>query len=92
LLGFEQDCDATLAGLASPSLRPDDHVELLLVDQVLRRMPADLRIAWMLRKVEGLPLPEVAHACACSLATVKRRIAAADVEMARHVSFEEGTP
>jgi RNA polymerase sigma-70 factor (ECF subfamily) len=55
-------------------------------------MPADRRIAWMLRRVEGLALHEVASACSCSLATAKRRIAAADTDMARHVSFEEAAP
>ena len=63
LLGLDQEYDATLASLASPSLRPDDRAELALVDQVLRRMPADRRIAWMLRRVEGLALHDVASAC-----------------------------
>ncbi|HEY5957333.1 MAG TPA: RNA polymerase sigma factor [Polyangiaceae bacterium] len=92
LLGLDSDRDATLERLASPSLRPDDRAELALVDLVLKKMPADLRIAWMLRKVEGLALPEVASACACSLATIKRRIAAADVEMARHVALPGESP
>jgi RNA polymerase sigma-70 factor (ECF subfamily) len=84
--------DATLAALAAPALRPDDRVELALVDRMLHRMPADLRIAWMLRRVEGLPLAQVASVCACSLATAKRRVAAADAEVARHVSFREERP
>jgi RNA polymerase sigma-70 factor (ECF subfamily) len=92
LLGLDQEQDAALERLASPLLRPDDRAELALVDQVLRKMPADQRIAWMLRRVEGLQLPEVAHVCACSLATVKRRIAAADAEMARHTSFMQESP
>jgi RNA polymerase sigma-70 factor (ECF subfamily) len=92
LLGLDSSPDdATLAALASPSLRPDDRAELALIDRVLHRMPANLRIAWMLRRVENLSLPEVAQACACSLATAKRRIAAADAELARHVSFDGGT-
>jgi RNA polymerase sigma-70 factor, ECF subfamily len=85
------DDDATLASLAGSALRPDDRAELALVDRVLRRIPADQRIAWMLRRVEGLPLAEVASACACSLATAKRRVAAADAEIARHVSLQEGS-
>lgn len=83
--------DATLEALAAPTLRPDDRAELALADRVLRRLPADRRIAWMLRRVEGLPLAEVASACNCSLATAKRRIAGADAEMAGHVSFQGGT-
>ena len=87
-LGLDQPADATLEALASSTMRPDDRAELALIDQVLRRMRADLRIAWMLRRVEGLALPDVASACTCSLATVKRRIAAEDAELARHVTFE----
>ena len=56
--------DATLAALAAPELRPDDRAELALVDRMLARTPTDLRIAWMLRRVEGLALAEVACACA----------------------------
>jgi RNA polymerase sigma-70 factor (ECF subfamily) len=86
--GFE---DASLEVLAAPSLRPDDRAELALADRVLRRLPAEPRIAWVLRRVEGLPLADVASACNCSLATAKRRVAAADAEMARHVSFQGET-
>jgi len=89
-LGLDRGSDdATLAALAAPALRADDRAELALVDRLLRRMPANLRVAWMLRRVEGLPLAEVASACACSLATAKRRVAAADAEVTRHVSFQE---
>ncbi len=84
--------DASLAALAAPVLRPDDRAELALVDRMLRRVAADLRIAWMLRRVEGLPLAEVANLCACSLATAKRRVAAVDAEVGRYVSFGEETP
>jgi RNA polymerase sigma-70 factor (ECF subfamily) len=91
LLGLDRaPDDATLAELAAPTLKPDDHAELALVDRMLRGIPADRRIAWMLRRVEGLPLGEVATLCACSLATAKRRVAAVDVEVARHVSMGEG--
>ena len=40
--------------------------------------------------VEGLELTEVASACGCSLATAKRRIAAADVVVRAHVGPPEG--
>jgi RNA polymerase sigma-70 factor, ECF subfamily len=89
-LGLDRGLDdASLEVLASSTLRPDDRAELALADRALRRLTPDRRIAWMLRKVEGLSLAEVASACDCSLATAKRRIAAGDAEMARHVSFQE---
>jgi RNA polymerase sigma-70 factor (ECF subfamily) len=42
------------------------------------RMPPDERIAFILRYVEQQPLDEVATACSCSLATIKRRIKKAE--------------
>jgi RNA polymerase sigma-70 factor, ECF subfamily len=53
---------------------------------------AGCRIAWMLRRVEGLPLAEVATLCDCSLATAKRRITDADRCVAAHVGGEWGEP
>lgn len=50
--------------------------------RVLDAMPADDRIAFVLRYVEGLSMPEVAEQCNCSLATVKRRIARAQGQLA----------
>lgn len=92
VLGLDRSPDdATLSELASPALRPDDHAEIALIDRMLRQMPANRRIAWMLRRVEGLPLAEVAALCDCSLATSKRWISAADAEISRHVSIREGT-
>lgn len=43
----------------------------------LDHLPADDRIAFVLRHVEGLAVPEVATQCGCSVATVKRRVARA---------------
>lgn len=43
----------------------------------LDRMPVEQRIAWTLRHIEGVALDDVAARCGCSLATAKRRIAAA---------------
>jgi len=40
-------------------------------------VPMPARIAWTLRNLDGMPLADVADACGCSLATAKRRIAAA---------------
>jgi RNA polymerase sigma-70 factor, ECF subfamily len=45
--------------------------------RVLDSMPANHRIAWSLRYIEGEPLESVASLAGCSLATAKRRIAAA---------------
>ena len=42
--------------------------------RVLDRLPVDERIVFALRFIEGMSLPEVAHACGVSLATTKRRL------------------
>ena len=47
---------------------------LRAVYAVLQRMPADERIAFALRYIDGMELTEVAAACSISLATVKRRL------------------
>jgi RNA polymerase sigma-70 factor, ECF subfamily len=88
--GDRGDGDDTLEALAGPALLPDDRAELALLDRVFRGMRSDLRIAWMLRRVEGFELTEVADICSCSLATIKRRIAQADVIIEKHTTQEVG--
>ena len=60
---------------------PADRVLLARVYSVLDDVPAAHRVAWILHHVEGETLPEVARMCDCSLATVKRRISAAQLEV-----------
>ena len=52
-------------------------------------MRTELRICWMLRRVEGLELAEVAALAGCSLATAKRRISDADEIIRKHVGDME---
>ena len=53
----------------------------------LERIPEDLRIPWVLHRVEQLSLPETAEACEISLATVKRRIAEAEERIQRRLEM-----
>ena len=69
--------DAKLELLASPDLDPEARAELSALDRALDALPAEEKIAWVLRHVEGMALEEVAQACDCSLATAKRRISSA---------------
>jgi RNA polymerase sigma-70 factor (ECF subfamily) len=86
LCGLDRGADdATLAALAAPGLGPDQMAELAMVDRVLDGLPSALRIAWALRRVEGLELTEIASLCGCSLATTKRRIAAVEALIKEHV-------
>jgi RNA polymerase sigma-70 factor (ECF subfamily) len=77
-LGLDRgEPDAALSALADESLGPERMAELRAVDEVLDRLPAAQRLAWMLRYVEGHTLADISRLCSCSLATTKRRVAAA---------------
>jgi RNA polymerase sigma-70 factor (ECF subfamily) len=51
------------------------------VYRILDGIPVELRVPWVLQKVDGEPLERVALYCECSLATAKRRIAAAQARI-----------
>jgi RNA polymerase sigma-70 factor (ECF subfamily) len=57
----------------------EERALLSRVYRVLEGLPVNQRIAWALRYVEGEPLENVASLSGCSLATAKRRIAAASL-------------
>ena len=56
--------------------------------RAIDRMKADERIAFTLRRIEGMTLPEVAAACGVSLATAKRRIRKANEQFQRLAAAE----
>ncbi len=89
-LGLDRGADdATLEALADVALPADERAELALVDRKLGAMKPEVRLAWTLRRVEGLELTEVASMAGCSLATAKRRIAAGDVLVDLHAAGSE---
>jgi RNA polymerase sigma-70 factor (ECF subfamily) len=63
--------------IASPNASPEDRAALSELFGVLDQMPTDLRLAWSLRYMHEETVESVAELCGCSLATAKRRIAAA---------------
>ncbi len=89
-LGLDRSIDdAPLELLAKHDLSHEARESLGALARALRELPFDQRAAWMLRYVEGSSLEEVAEQCECSLATAKRRIAAARNVIERHVVVEE---
>ncbi|MEM1029909.1 MAG: sigma-70 family RNA polymerase sigma factor [Myxococcota bacterium] len=68
----------TLPAREAPVADTDVTEALRHVYALLDTLPPDERIAFALRIVEGMDLKEVAAACDCSLATVKRRIKRAE--------------
>jgi RNA polymerase sigma-70 factor, ECF subfamily len=83
-LGAE-DGDRPLAAIADSAATPEMIAELRLLDRLLGRLSAEERIAWTLRHVEGESLEDIALVLGCSLATVKRRIKAAEALIDGHV-------
>lgn len=61
----------TLLGSAMP---PDVATELRSLYRTVEKLPTDLRVALVLRIVEGMTLEETAAHVGTSLATIKRRI------------------
>lgn len=76
ILGIAGDV-ADSPHLADHGATPEQRAMLLSVYRVLDALPTAERLAWTLRHVEGERLEMVAQLCGCSLATAKRRIAAA---------------
>ena len=66
----------------------ESDADLCRIYRALDAIPAKLRIPWMLNLVEGFTQEEAAELCKCSLATVKRRISKADIQIRKRV----GTP
>lgn len=81
--------EAGLRQMAVEGAPPEVLAELARVDAVLQRLPAEQRIAWTLRHVEGEALNDVAALTGCSLATAKRRIAAAQARVTAYARGED---
>ncbi len=73
-LGFERATPIDADAIVSSAAPPDVAAELRQIYAALDRMPASARVALVLRRVEGMTLPEVAAAMNASLTTVKRRL------------------
>ena len=81
-LGLDRGSDdARLENIADPGLDPERRLQLRRLDAELARLPVALRLAWMLRHVEGCELSDAAAQCGCSLATLKRRVLRADARL-----------
>lgn len=71
------DADRIVSSIAPP----DVVAELRAVYSRLDRLPAEERIALVLRRVERLEIPEIAEKMRLSLSTVKRRLKAAEARL-----------
>jgi RNA polymerase sigma-70 factor (ECF subfamily) len=81
------DNESAYATWEDPSLRPDEEMELrrrrALVDQVLKKMPEDLRNVFILFEIEELTMLEIASALELPSGTVASRLRRAREEFTR---------
>jgi len=77
-LGFCRASALEIERLVSPSAPPEVLLELRRVYGILEQLPANLRVPFVLRKVDALEVAKIAELTGSSLATVKRRIARAE--------------
>jgi RNA polymerase sigma-70 factor, ECF subfamily len=78
-----------LDAIASSDASPHTRAQIAQIYALLRTLPADERISWILRAVEGHDLETVARMTRCSLATVKRRISRAQKFLEDHFVHPE---
>lgn len=74
--------------LVDTQASPEQRALVTSVYRWMERMPANDRIVWVLRQVEGQTLEQIAEICECSLSTVQRRLRAAREFMDKVVSRE----
>jgi RNA polymerase sigma-70 factor (ECF subfamily) len=78
-LGLGRDALAIdLDALVGPSIPADHAAELRRLYALAEKLPADLRVPLLLRRVEGLELEEIKKLTGSSIATIKRRIVKAE--------------
>ena len=82
-LGIRNDNPIDPDQVVSRTAPPDLGAELCRVYDLLDRLPADERVALVLRRVEGLEIPQIAEQMGMSMSTVKRRLNSAEARLER---------
>jgi RNA polymerase sigma-70 factor (ECF subfamily) len=73
--------DAVIANTAPPEVQ----VEMRAIYAVLHELPAEDRMALVLRRIEGMAIGEIAAHLERSVATVKRRLKSAEAHLERRL-------
>jgi RNA polymerase sigma-70 factor (ECF subfamily) len=69
--------------IADAVASPEQRTLLAHVFRMLDALPAEDRVAWALRYIEGETMVRVAALCDCSLSTAKRRVGNAEIALER---------
>lgn len=82
-LGLHRATPVDVESIVSPSAPQDVAAELRAVYSILDGLPSEERVALVLRRVEGMEIAEIARHMDISVATVKRRLSAAEARLSR---------
>jgi RNA polymerase sigma-70 factor (ECF subfamily) len=85
-IGLESDLDYD--NVAGPNAPHEQRLVLRQLYTALDKLPANERIAWMLRYIDDEAIDVVAHHCGVSMATAKRRIRAAHDRLTKELGYE----
>jgi RNA polymerase sigma-70 factor (ECF subfamily) len=81
-----------LHDIAVPGVLPEHRDLVRRLYAILENMPVELRIAWVLRYLQGQTVPRVAELCGWSLSTAKRRIQSAHARVTRKLDVSGEVP
>jgi RNA polymerase sigma-70 factor (ECF subfamily) len=82
-LGLRAPQPIDLDNITSSQAPAEVTVELRRVYALLQHLPAEQRVALVLRRVDGMEVPQIATYMGLSLSTVKRRLKAAEEALER---------
>lgn len=84
-LGLRRSEAVNFDAVISSAAPPEAQVELRGIYAILHELPAEDRMALVLRRVEGMAIGEIAAHLGRSVATVKRRLKSAEAHLARRL-------
>jgi RNA polymerase sigma-70 factor (ECF subfamily) len=84
-LGLRRSEAVNFDAVVSSTAPPEVQVEVRGIYAILHELPAEDRMALVLRRVEGMAIGEIAAHLERSVATVKRRLKSAEAHLARRL-------
>ena len=84
-IGGSLDDAVELDRVIATDTSPEVTAELRAIYSVIESLPTDARVVLVLRRVEGMTIPEVAEHLGKSPATIKRRLREAEIALRQHL-------
>jgi RNA polymerase sigma-70 factor (ECF subfamily) len=83
-LGLAGEAPVDLDNMVSPTASPEIVWELRRIYRQIQEFPVDVKVAFLLRKVEALTITEIAEQTGVSQGAVKRRLKKAELLLSEH--------